>query len=155
MGTRATPWWSRKSRQPICTPAHRRRRRGHAPVEVTANTNEAPGRSSTPSSSTAPAERRAQAVGANALSANPPSRGYREEMEHLAYCIRMRDQGTAADRATLQPRCPGRAAMADAIVALTANQAMKHRARIEFRAEWFDPLTDAVPDRDMVEHPVA
>ena len=23
----------------------------------------------------------------------PPSRGYREEMEHLAYCIRMREEG--------------------------------------------------------------
>ena len=58
------------------------------------------------------------------------------------------------DRAALQPRCHGRAAMADAIVALTANQAMKHRARVEFRPEWFDPLTDDVPDRDMVERPV-
>jgi predicted dehydrogenase len=123
-------------------------------MEVTANTS-----GSQPvldaSSSSAPAERRAQSVGANSLGANPPSRGYREEMEHLAYCIRMRDQGMSSDRDALQPRCPGRAAMADAIVALTANQAMKHRARIEFRAEWFDPLTDAVPDRDMVEHPVS
>ena len=51
--------------------------------------------------------RRAQAVGQNALGANPPSRGYREEMEHLAFCIRMRDQGMARDRELLQPRCPG------------------------------------------------
>jgi hypothetical protein len=39
-------------------------------------------------------------------------------------------------------------------VALTANQAMKHRTRIEFRADWFDSTKDDVPDRDMVEHPV-
>jgi predicted dehydrogenase len=103
------------------------------------------------SSSSAPTERRAQAVGQNALGSNPPSRGYREEMEHLAFCIRMRDQGMESDRAALQPRCHGRAAMADAIVALTSNQAMKHRTRIEFRNEWFDPATDAVPDADMVE----
>jgi predicted dehydrogenase len=122
-------------------------------VEVTATT----GGSGQPvldaSSSTAPAERRAQSIGQNALGSNPPSRGYREEMEHLAYCIRMRDQGMQADRDQLQPRCPGPAAMADAIIALTANQAMRHQRRIPFEAAWFDPSSDAVPDADMHESP--
>lgn len=103
------------------------------------------------SSSTGPVEQRAAATGANALGHNPPSRGYREEMEHLAYCIRMLDQGMESDRERLKPRCDGRAAMADAIIALTANQAMKRRERIEFRPEWFDPTSEAVPDSDMVE----
>ena len=53
------------------------------------------------------------------------SRGYREEMEHMAYCIRMRDQGMDRDREDLKPRCHGRAAMADAIIALGANQAFQ------------------------------
>jgi hypothetical protein len=44
--------------------------------------------------------------------------------------------------------------MADAIIALTANQAMKNRSRIEFRAEWFDPDSREVPDADMIATPV-
>ena len=35
--------------------------------------------------------------------------------------------------------------MADAIVALTANQAMKSHQRIEFKSAWFDPASDEVP----------
>ncbi|MSQ92962.1 MAG: Gfo/Idh/MocA family oxidoreductase [Gemmataceae bacterium] len=120
-------------------------------------------------SSTAPADARASAAGQsaaaltgqNAVGHNAPSRGYREEMEHLAYCIRMREEGMEADRDQLKPRCDGRAAMADAIIALTANQAMKNRARIDFRREWFevnaDPTRDAqeVPDADMREEAVS
>jgi predicted dehydrogenase len=80
----------------------------------------------------------------------PPSRGYREEMEDFAFCIRMWDQGMEKDRRL--PRCHGVVAMADAIVALTANQAMKHKRRIEFDEAWFDPdRLDAVPDADMKE----
>ena len=44
--------------------------------------------------------------------------------------------------------------MADAIVALTANKAMRTHQRIEFQREWFDPASDAVPDEDMVEERV-
>lgn len=67
------------------------------------------------------------------------SRGYREEMEHFCYCIR-------TGRNEL--RCSGRVAMADAVMALTANLAMKHRKRIVFRDEWFDPASDLVPETD-------
>ncbi len=67
------------------------------------------------------------------------SRGYREEMEHFCYCIR-------TGRNEL--RCDGRVAMADAIMALTANLAMKHRKRIEFRPSWFDVDSDDVPETD-------
>jgi predicted dehydrogenase len=103
------------------------------------------------SASTAPAgaQAAAAATGQNALGHNPPSRGYREEMEHLAYCIRMLNEGMESDRETLKPRCDGRAAMADAIIALTANQAMKHRRRIEFDPRWFDAASPEVPDADM------
>lgn len=103
-------------------------------------------------SASTPGETRAAGAGAAAIGSAPPSRGYREEMEHLAYCIRMREQGMAADRADLKPRCDGVAAMADAIIALTANQSMKRSERVEFRDNWFNPdLTgnDNVPDADM------
>jgi predicted dehydrogenase len=121
--------------------------KGGRATEVTANTSGGRPVLDT-SSSTAPAERTAQQSGQTALGQGPPSRGYREEMEHLAFCIRMRDQGMRRDRdgAELQPRCPGVAAMADAIVALTANKAMRERRRIEFQREWFDPESPRVPE---------
>ena len=101
-----------------------------------------------------PADNRRADAGQAALGIGPPSRGYREEMEHLAYVIRMRDQGSSQDRANLQMRCPGPAAMADAIIALTANQAMRHQRRIEFDPRWFDPASSEVPDADMVARSV-
>ena len=67
------------------------------------------------------------------------SRGYREEMEHFCYCIR-----TNRD----ELRCDGVVALADAVMALTANLAMQHRKRIVFKEEWFDPDSDAVPEED-------
>jgi predicted dehydrogenase len=60
------------------------------------------------------------------------SRGYREEMEHLAYCIRNPSSEN-------KPRCPGEVALADAVMALTANLAMERQTRIQFREEWFNP----------------
>src|SRR5262249_36602632 len=65
------------------------------------------------------------------------SRGYREEMEHMAYCIRMREQGMTNDRDDLRPRCHGRAAMADAIIALAANRAFQSEHRERFDDSWF------------------
>ena len=67
------------------------------------------------------------------------SRGYREEMEHFCYCIR-----TGKD----ELRCNGVVAMADAIMALTANIAMKQKIRIEFKDEWFDPASPECPEND-------
>jgi predicted dehydrogenase len=98
--------------------------------------------------STNPAEVRAQSVGAASLGPQV-SFGYREEMSHLAFCIRQRNEGMAADRAELKPRCDGRAAMADAIMALTANQAIRRRERIVFRDDWYDAAKEDVPDPDM------
>ncbi len=82
-------------------------------------------------------------TGPAAASAGPVSRGYREEMEDFAYCVRLWDQGSEKDRRL--PRCHGTVAMADAIVALTANHAMKSHQRIEFKNAWFDPTSDEVP----------
>ena len=67
------------------------------------------------------------------------SRGYREEMEHFCYCIRSGKN---------ELRCNGVVAMGDAIMAMTANIAMKKRIRIEFKPEWFDPESDSTPEAD-------
>lgn len=75
------------------------------------------------------------------------SRGYTEEMEHFSWCIRNNiPMDTPIDQHGL--RCPGRHAMADAIMAITANLAMKHKKRIVFKDGWFDPDNPAVPETD-------
>ncbi len=109
-------------------------------------------------------------------SATTVSRGYREEMEDFAYCIRQWDakQGYEknSDGKYVQrlPRCHGEVAMADAIIALTSNLAMKGREaqivgssekvrvnRIDFNESWFQLTKDElesgkfnVPDADTV-----
>jgi predicted dehydrogenase len=90
---------------------------------------------------------KAAATGAASLGAGPPSRGYREEMEDFAYCVRLWNQANKKDRRL--PRCHGRVAMADAIIALTANVAMRKRQRIEFDPRWFDAASREVPDGDV------
>lgn len=72
------------------------------------------------------------------------SRGYTEEMEHFAFCIR--NFGNNPAEAPL--RCPGKQGMKDAIMALSSNLAMKHKKRIVFKDEWFDPESDLVPETD-------
>ena len=84
-------------------------------------------------------ETTAPAAASDTGPAEAVSRGYREEMEHFCHCIR-------TGRNEL--RCDGRVGMADAIMALTANLAMKHGKRIVFKDEWFDPASDADPAND-------
>jgi len=87
----------------------------------------------------------------------PISRGYREEMEDFAYCVRLWDAsvGYAKDSkghyVQRLPRCHGEVAMADAVIALTANRAMHGGPngtpiRIEFDPKWFDAEDPATPD---------
>ena len=95
------------------------------------------------------------------------SRGYREEMEDFAYCVRLWDPKQGYEKqpdgkyAQRLPRCHGEVAMADAIIALTSNLAMKgrevqvagtsekvHINRIEFNHNWFDATSKDVPDAD-------
>lgn len=73
------------------------------------------------------------------------SRGYTEEMEHFCYCIR---ENNFESREKGGLRCNGTHAMADAIMALTSNLAMKKKKRIEFKESWFDPKSDDVPETD-------
>jgi predicted dehydrogenase len=98
------------------------------------------------SASSAPIDSaKAQDVGQKALSYDPVSRGYKEEMEDFAFCVRMWNQSGSKNERR-RPRCYDRLAMADAIIALTSNEAMRRRQRIEFKPEWFDAASKEVPD---------
>ena len=72
------------------------------------------------------------------------SRGYTEEIEHWAWCIR----NPAPEN---KPRCYPEVAMADAVIALTTNVAMEKGRNgeagfVKFDEEWFDRDSDATPD---------
>jgi predicted dehydrogenase len=69
----------------------------------------------------------------------PVSRGYREELEHWAWCIRNRSREN-------MPRCHPEVALTDAVIALTANKAAREGRRIEFKKEWFDIESNLTPD---------
>ena len=77
-------------------------------------------------------------LAAAALS-GPISRGYTEEIEHWAWCIRNK-----YPIETLH--CHPKVALADAVIALTSNIAMAENRRIEFKPEWFDPESDETPE---------
>ncbi|OJW15843.1 MAG: oxidoreductase [Planctomycetales bacterium 71-10] len=84
------------------------------------------------------------------LATADPSRGYREELEHFAYCIRHGDASNFHADKDHQPRCKGEVALADAVIALTTNIAMRENRRIEFDPKWFDYADDATPDGSTV-----
>jgi predicted dehydrogenase len=76
---------------------------------------------------------------AQAATGGNTSRGYREEIEHWAWCIR----NPAPDH---KPHCTPEVAMADAIIALTSNKAIAEGKRIEFKSEWFDVARSETPE---------
>jgi predicted dehydrogenase len=80
------------------------------------------------------------------LATADPSRGYREELEHFAYCVRHGDASNYHADKEHQPRCRGEVALADAVIALTSNLAMKQKRRIEFDERWFDYQSPEVPE---------
>lgn len=86
----------------------------------------------------------AAAIG-NAATANV-SRGYTEEIEHWAWCIRNPSPEN-------QPHCGPKTAMADAIMALTTNFAAKLERRVAFNPEWFEPESDATPEAELANGP--
>jgi predicted dehydrogenase len=69
------------------------------------------------------------------------SLGFTEELEHWAWCIR----NPAAEN---QPRCGPQAALANAVIALAAQQAARQGERKEFQKEWLDIHSDATPEGD-------
>ena len=67
------------------------------------------------------------------------SRGYTEEIEHWAWCIRN-------SKPASELHCHPKVALADAVIALTSNIAMREQKRIDFDPDWFEPKSDATPD---------
>lgn len=97
-----------------------------------------------------------QAASAGEDWATNVSRGYTEEMEHFCWALRnfagdYYPNGQEIPFEEKGLRCNGVVAMADAIMALTANRAMALKQRIEFKPEWFDPTSPATPEHD---HPL-
>lgn len=86
----------------------------------------------------------ASAIGG--LATADPSRGYREELEHFAYCVRHGNTSDPYADTQHLPRCRGEVALADAVIALTSNLAMKKQQRIVFDPEWFDYRSPKVPE---------
>jgi predicted dehydrogenase len=73
----------------------------------------------------------------------PVSRGYTEEIEHWAWCIR--------NNAPDQPRCRAEVALGDAVIALACNVAIDNANNgkggyIQFKDEWYDIDSDETPD---------
>lgn len=83
-----------------------------------------------------------------AAAAGPVSRGYTEEIEHWAYCIRNPSPEN-------RPKCYPEVAMADAVIALTTNVAIRRGAKgeagfVKFEESWFDVKADDTPDGSSV-----
>lgn len=85
-----------------------------------------------------------------AEAAGPVSRGYKEEIEHWAWCISTGDWSN-------QPRCNPKVALADAVIALTTKLAIANNKKpggsgyMKFDEAWFDLASDAVPE--LVDNP--
>ncbi len=81
-----------------------------------------------------------------ALATADPSRGYREELEHFAFCIRNGNASNYHDDPDHKPRCRGEVALGDAVIALTSNLAMRQKRRIDFDPRWFDWQSPEAPE---------
>jgi predicted dehydrogenase len=87
-----------------------------------------------------------------ALATTDPSKGYREELEHFAFCIRNANTSNVHDVPDKdKPRCRGEVALADAVIALTSNIAMREKRRIDFNPNWFDWQSPEVPENTSKE----
>lgn len=80
--------------------------------------------------------------------AGPISKGYTEEIEHWAWCVRNKQPQSL--------RCRPEVAMGDAVIALTTNVAIKKSMRgepgfVQFKESWFDVHSDDTPDGSSVE----
>jgi predicted dehydrogenase len=95
-----------------------------------------------------PGAAQAAAAGAAGLGADV-SRGYREELEHWAWCIRQYDP--KKEKPKHLPRCRPEVALKDAVIALTTNVAAQKRQAIKFDEAWFDYKSDATPDDSKID----
>jgi hypothetical protein len=84
------------------------------------------------------------AIGAAATEGGPISRGYTEELEHWAWCIR----NPSPEH---MPRCTPEVALGDAVIALVSNIAIhnpQEKARIEYNKDWYKIESDATPNNN-------
>lgn len=65
------------------------------------------------------------------------NRGYKNELEAFAFAIRNPEY---------KIRCDGRVALADTVMALTANVAMRKQEPVIFQDSWYDPASEDAPD---------
>ena len=75
--------------------------------------------------------------------AHDRGRGYQEQIEHWAYCIR---ENPEADPSKAMPRCYPEVALGDAVISLTTNIAARLGESVEFDMAWFDPVKDETPE---------
>ena len=114
------------------------------------------------------------AIGYQGVYATDVSRGYCEEIEHWAYCIRKNptadpdlvdqsyedptlvgpDAGKKPTMPKLVTRCRGDVALWDAVIALTTNIAADLRLTVPFKKEWFDVESDDTPELDYADQMV-
>src|SRR6476620_5249743 len=83
-----------------------------------------------------------------AADSGPVSRGYTEEIEHFAWCIR--------NNAPESPRCRAEIALGDAVIALACNVAMENSFKgkggyLKFEESWYDIDKDETPDGSSVK----
>ena len=70
-------------------------------------------------------------------------RGYAEQIEHWAWCIR---ENPEAEADGARPRCHPKVALGDAVIALVSNMAARDGRRVDFKKEWFDFESDETPE---------
>ena len=83
-----------------------------------------------------------------AADSGPVSRGYTEEIEHFAWCIR--------NNALDAPRCRAEVALGDAVIALACNVAIENSLKgkggyIKFEEDWYEIDKDGTPDGSSVK----
>lgn len=89
----------------------------------------------------------AQKAVASAGPAGPAvSRGYKEEIEHWAWCVK---ENPDCQDPVVQPRCNPRIALGDAVIALVTNIAADKGESVSFKESWFDPDDDETPENDL------
>ncbi|MBR5627350.1 MAG: hypothetical protein IKW74_07005, partial [Thermoguttaceae bacterium] len=103
----------------------------------------AAGASALDTQASAPAQKAVDSAGGGGPAV---SRGYQEEIEHWAYCIRSNPK--VANK-LIQPRCNPRIALGDAVIALVTNIAADKGESIQFKESWFDPENDETPEQDL------
>jgi predicted dehydrogenase len=79
------------------------------------------------------------------------SRGYAEQLQHWAWCIRVNPENKDP---LLQPRCNPKVALVDSVIALVTNIAGDKGESVTFNEAWFDPMDDATPETDILGDPM-